>query len=313
MKSLWITDPWKTLDHPKDTSLRLIEEGLAMKQKHFWCDVKSIHWDGSRVRLESQAVREVRPGRGITSLDAGPVEMKSPRDFDRILYRVDPPVDLAYLHPLQMLLLDSKGPKKPEIINAPQALLTANEKLEAAWLGDLMPDSVISCRWEDLKKYGSGEGVTVLKPLHYAQGLGIELLDWKRNPEGAFISLERATDSFNRPVLLQRYLEGIHDGETRLWFDRGKLLAAVQKRPREGEFKVNMDQGGTVREARLSPRERKAVPKIGRRLQARGVRWAAIDLIDGFITDYNITSPGLLVEIEGLLGENLARKLMRGF
>jgi glutathione synthase/RimK-type ligase-like ATP-grasp enzyme len=111
--------------------------------------------------------------------------------------------------------------------------------------------------------------------------------------------------------MLQRFLAGIRNGEQRLWFLDGKLLAAACKRPKAGEFKIDMDRGGTVATTKLSAREKKAALKIGKHLRARGIRLAAVDLIEGYVTDFNFTSPGLLVQMEALLGENLAKPVIR--
>jgi glutathione synthase len=315
---LWVTDPWDTLDHPRDTSLRLLEEALALGLECHWCDVRSIRLETDRVLADAREITAVAAGR-----DAGAFRMEKtravrPREFGRILYRPDPPVDLGYLHPLQLLALDLEGHETrrkdgPEIVNPPEALALANEKTEAALLEDLAPPCMVSSRWEMLAAFGREHGRTVLKPLHEAQSKGVEQLNWS-SEEGiraARFALMAPTAGFTRPVVLQKFYASVAEqGELRLWFLNGKLLAHARKLPRSGEFRIDMDAGGTLARAELSESERRSVQKIGKRLRARRIRMAAVDLIEELVTDFNVTSPGLLVPMEALEGRNLARPIV---
>ncbi len=306
---LWITDPWETLDHPRDTTLRLIEESVIQGHENFWCDVKTIRWADGAVTLDARLVETVYPGRAEASFRLGPAKTLSPRDLQSIQYRVDPPVDLAYLQPLQLLeLACSVKDSKTRIENPPRLLALGNEKLEAYSLTGLHPESVVSSQWQTLAAFGKKQKQTVLKPLHQAQSIGVELLDWTTPPstEAARARIIEATEGYFRPVVLQQYLEAINQGETRLWFLDGKLLAHARKVPRAGEFRIDMDQGATLGRCELTPAEKKASLKIGKHLVNRKIRMAAVDLIDGLITDFNFTSPGLIVQMEALLGKNLA-------
>lgn len=311
---LWITDPWETLDHPKDTTLRLIEECITLGIDTSWCDVRSIRLEGGEVLLDARKIEGVFPGRSSTAFRMSEPVATQPIYYTRTVYRTDPPVDLAYLHPLQLLALAYDGIKasQSQLVNPIPALLTANEKFEGALLGGLMPPTLIATEWARHVKFGETEGKTVLKPLHNAQGKGVELLSWKDvdSQHHARSVLEIATQGFTRPICLQRYLDGIKDGEQRLWFLNGRLLAAARKKPKAGEFKIDMDAGGTLVPTELNSFEKRAATAIGKRLRARRIRMAAVDLIDGFVTDFNFTSPGLLTPMEVLLGANLAKPVV---
>jgi glutathione synthase len=335
---LFITDPWDTLDHAADTSLRLLEAAWKHPRcEPYWADARSLRLEAGRVRLDAWLVDDIAPTRVSGAFRFSPVPgfresrrrgshkvrpraPAEPSDFDLILYRPDPPVDLAYLQPLQLIVLGlesalrrkKNSPRKTRVINPPEALFLASEKLEPALLGALMPASCVSSRLEVLERFGASEGRAVLKPLHEAQSHGVELLSWRTPAERrhARASLRQATSEEKRPVLLQRFLEAIRDGEQRLWFLDGKLLAHARKLPRLGEFRIDMDQGGRLARSTLSAAEKKAIPRIGKALRRRGIRMAAVDLIEGLVTDYNITSPGLLVGMETLLGRDLASPII---
>ena len=305
-KFLWITDPWETLDHVRDTTLRLAREAAHLGFESHWCDVRTIRLEGSQVLLESSVIRE-----GDSATEPDSRQTKSPSNFSSIHYRVDPPVDLAYLHPLQLLCVNSSASSR--IVNPPKILFGHNEKLEAVFLEDLMPETLVSGRWEDLERFGKNQQKTVVKPLHEAQSKGVQLLSWSSRPdfEKNRQILSEMTDSFRRPILLQRYLAGISEGELRLWFVDGDLLAYVRKMPLKNDFRVNIDLGSSLKKTTLTSLERKKSARIGKLLRKQGIRLAAVDLIEGFVTDFNFTSPGLVTQMEKTLGENLALPIIR--
>lgn len=310
---LWVADPWETLDHAKDTTLRLMQESLQFpgRVESWFCDVRSIRIQDGKVRLLAARLIDVRPDRGPDAFHWTEARILEPRTFDSIIYRTDPPVDHAYIHPLQMLHLGIQG-CDTRIVNPAAALALGNEKFEATRLGRFAPASVISSDWEVLREFGRKEGATVLKPLHEAQSKGVELLHWKKTSEEqqSRATLAILTESFTRPVILQRYLKGIEKGESRLWFLDGELLAHVRKIPKPGTFRIDMDRGGTLALSPLEARERRAARAIGKLLKQDGIRMAAVDLIDGLVTDYNHTSPGLLSPMETLLDRNLAAQVI---
>ena len=304
---LWVTDPWDTLDHSRDTTLRLAAEAEALGHESHWCDLRTIRLESNQVRLD--AVRLGTDGKPVSG--AAPAAA-SPDDFDQIHYRTDPPVDLAYIHPLQLLLA---GSQHAEIVNPPGILLAANEKFEALGLAraGLSPCSCISSREEDLRAFGREHGKVVLKPLHEAQSKGVELLDFtSAQAESAAVrKLAGTTMNWNRPVIVQTYLPGIANGELRLWFADGRLVAHARKLPLEGDFRVQIDRGSRLEAKPLSTRDKASAKKIGAYLRRRGIRLAAVDLIDEAVTDFNFTSPGLLVQMEALARRNLAREVIR--
>lgn len=314
---LWITDPWETLSHAQDTTLRLAQEALKLGFKNYWCDFRSIRWQQNRVLLTAREILAIAPLREKNGIDLGPTQELEPAHFSQIHYRTDPPVDLAYIHPLQLLSLGLEkalGKKGLErLINPPSVLLMANEKLEAGLISSLMPPTLATSQWEHLLEFGRAQQKTVLKPLHEAQSHGVELLDWSTNSsvKKAQKMLDQATFHFTRPVILQKYLKGILKGETRLWFLDGKLIAHARKLPLRGDFRVNIDRGSGLARQELTLSDKNASKKIGRHLRQKNIRLAAIDLIDGYVTDFNLTSPGLIVQMEQILQKNLASFIIR--
>jgi glutathione synthase len=186
------------------------------------------------------------------------------------------------------------------------------EKLLASGAPELMPPSLVASSFADFAAFGAEHALTVAKPLHDCQSHGVELLDWERDERtGRCASVLGAlTDGYRRPALLQRFLPAVVTGETRLWLLDAKLLCAVRKRPAQGTFRIDMDKGGTLEPCLLSAAEQRKVPLIEALLARQRVRLAAVDLIDGWVTDCNVTSPGLLAQMETVLGANLARPII---
>ena len=309
----WITDPWSTLDHPNDTTLRLIEEAFLLGVKQVWCDVKTIRLEEGKILLNAYPVLEVFKQRSSNDFILGPASPVSPSQFTHLHYRTDPPVDQDYLYPLQMLSLELQGKSHSQVINPLSILLSHNEKLEAFALPELMPPTYVGCDWEGLLHFGRSHQKTVLKPLNEAQSKGIELLSWidSSSREHARAHLERLSHGFKTPVLLQKYLEEIHQGETRLWFLDGELLGCIKKLPLAHDFRVNLDQGSRLEWTSLHDQQKRICSRIGVYLKNQGIRLAAVDLIAEWITDFNFTSPGLISQMEKILNENLARKIIQ--
>ena len=304
---LWITDPWSTLDYPNDTTLRLIEESIHLGHLNFWCDVKSIRLDNQKALLTASLITEVEPARSETCFSFAPAETLEVSKFHSIHYRVDPPVDHAYLHPLQIL---ASHAGKTSIVNPPSILFSANEKWEGMLLPKLTPPTLVSSDEEALLAFARKHAKVVLKPLHTAQSQGIELIDLEKEPRSAQDLIRSASFNYQNPIQLQKFLPRIAQGETRLWFVDAKLLAVATKLPLRGDFRVNIDRGSLVEPATLSAKEKVAARKIAAHLRKRRIRLAAVDLIDGLITDFNFTSPGLITQIEKATHQNLARKMI---
>jgi glutathione synthase len=311
---LFVTDPWSTLDHPRDTSLRLIEEAVRLGVSCAWADVRSVRWESGAGRLRAWKVASVRSARNARSFKLTGLGDRRPSDFDVVLYRPDPPVDLAYLHPLELVAMDMdqrprEDGRRPELVNPARVLLSRSEKL----VGSFMPPTIVASRWDDLARFGKAEGMTIAKPLHQCQSKDVELVCWSTPParDHARVVLERLTDGFARPAVLQRFLPGILDGETRVWMVDGVMLAVVRKRSSDGSYRIDMDKGGVLVPHTLNEGEERAIASVGAWLRREGVRLAAVDLIDGWVTDLNFTSPGLLTGMETVVGANLARAIVR--
>lgn len=311
MNILFITDAWETLDHPRDTSLRLMEEFLRARHRVYLASNTQVEKSGPSTRILAQKLRKVGSARTAADFEFEALQAIDPARMDQIHYRVDPPVDLHYLWPLQMLA--SAPGVSAKIVNPLEALLRRNEKWEGLHYPGLSPKSLISRDAAKLMDFATKLGTAVVKPLHLAQSRGVEKLltytvDDVRRSQGL---LEVATEGSTRYALVQEFLPAIEEGETRLWFLDGKLLGTLRKHPLAGDFRVQIDQGSRLSVHTPTRTELKAATKIGGALKKAKIRLAAVDLVGGKIIDFNFTSPGLLVQLEELTGRNYSAEIVR--
>lgn len=307
MKALWVTDPWETLDHPRDTTLRLVQESLARGHATWWCDTSGLRFESRRVLARCRRVAAAPVDRGAAGWTLAPPEDVDLAALDQVHYRTDPPVDRAYWEPLQLLGM-AVGGRGPELVNPLRVLTAYGDKLGPPALVRAIPPTIASSSWECLAAFGRAEGRTVLKPLGDAQSRGVRLLDWSTGAgvHRARAEIEALSAGWSRPVVLQRFLPAIERGEKRLWFADGELLAFVCKRPPAGTFVVDMDKGSACEACSLDATEQRLASAIADAFRAEGIRLAAVDVIGGQVTDWNLTSPGMIPTMERILDRNLA-------
>jgi glutathione synthase/RimK-type ligase-like ATP-grasp enzyme len=303
---LWITDPWRTLDREQDTTLRLAQEAVNLGIKTYWS--------------ASDQVLDAAPGL-LKVFPFSKAEMEEPREavflspskFNQIHYRLDPPVDEHYRQLLEELA--ARGAKPGQILNPPSLIAFQSEKLPPPDLHHLAPQAVVILAEADaISAYFRARKwpAWVSKPMNLAQSIGVKRRENPKKLEEFLTHLENDSDHYRHPVLVQEYLPGITKGEIRMWFARGKLIAALRKYPAEGDFRVLIDHGSRIEAHHPTLREQEIALEVGNSLRDQGIALAAIDFIDGKISDYNITSPGLLVQLEKVHGgSNFAAEVIR--
>ena len=307
---LWITDPWGTLDRAQDTTLRLGAEALNRGAGSYWSSPEHL-LDAPHGALNVASFDTLRDAPVFQTLPA--------HHFDQIHYRVDPPVDFQYRDFLDKMMAQGVSPN--QVLNPIRLITTQSEKLPPPDLLDLAPQHQVIERREDATSgYSWVRNLSswVSKPMNLAQSQGVK--QWEKpGSESEFNSiLIQETENFTRPLLIEEFLPGIRNGEVRLWFAMGECIGALKKYPLGGDFRVLIDQGSRVEAHPLSPEESVIAHRVGRSLKHQKIALAAIDFIDGLISDYNITSPGLLVQLERVHGNvNFAGKivdlLLKGF
>lgn len=306
---LWITDPWSTLDHSKDTTLRLMHEAINMGIPTFWSASDQLFSTQDRGCVSAAELKKKSDVQNLFNAEFKSVPLST---FQQIHNRVDPPVDEKYRKLIDQLI--ALGATEKQILNPPRLLKHQSEKIPPSELRAHTPRMLVVKDKQDivlLEKTFLNDSEVVSKPLHLAQSVGVE-----KHPKPSSLAaweklLENLTKNFSEEILIEEFLPGIAQGEVRLWFAGEKLIAALKKYPKTGDFRVLIDEGSRVTAHTLSEEEKKIASDIGKVLKKEGILLAAIDLIGHKICDYNITSPGLLVQLEQVHGgKNFARDVL---
>ena len=234
-----------------------------------------------------------------------------PSKFHQIHYRVDPPVDFKYISGIEKILL--KGAIKSQIFNPVDLITKESEKVPPLALAHLAPRLlVVQNAAQAVLAFESfrNDSEIVTKPLNLAQSIGVKKWSMPKTETEFKKLIETETAGFAHPLVVEEYLADIQNGEVRIWFCFGKVIAALKKHPKKGDFRVLIDEGSLVEAYHLNAAEEKVAQEVGAVLKRDGVGLAAIDFIGGKICDYNITSPGLLVQLEALHQKNFAKEII---
>ena len=227
--------------------------------------------------------------------------------FDVVFMRKDPPVDDLYLFATQMLALTD--PAQTFVTNAPRGILNANEKLYALNFPTAIPPSLVSAEPVHLRAFMDEQGgEMIVKPLDACGGAGVFHLHSRDRNVNAI--LEMSTSNGRRPIMAQRYLPEIRQGDKRLILLDGNPLGATLRVPRADEHRGNIHVGGTCIKAPVTERDLEIVAALRPRLRADGLHFVGLDIIGDYLTEVNVTSPTGVQEINQLDGVCLERPVI---
>ncbi len=321
---LFVVDPITRLRPAKDSSVALMQAAQRAGLAVWVCtqaDLSSAAADDGRHRPRAwaQPVRlaEMAATAEGWSVPDPWVEADEPRDmpldhFRWIWMRKDPPVDEAYLYATQ--LLELAEPFGVQVLNRPAALRSWNEKLGALRFSHLMAPSLVSARVEQLAAFAAGHEEVVLKPLAGRAGQGV--VRTAAAAPGLRSLLELVTLQETLPVMVQAFLPAVTAGDKRILLVDGEPLGAVNRLPKAGEFRSNLALGGAPVAADLTDAERHICAELAPVLRAEGLFFVGIDVIDGRLSEINVTSPTGVREVERLgrrpLADQVIERLLAG-
>ena len=246
-------------------------------------------------RLYARARRlEVRRQRGNHFTLAG-FEMLDLSTMDIVLMRQDPPFDMAYITATH--LLEHIHPQTL-VLNDPMHVRNAPEKLFVTHFKDVMPPTLIASDKPSIEAFRAEHGDIVLKPL-FGNG-GADVFHVQPGDENFNALLELFTRLYREPIIVQRYLPEVRHGDKRIVLVDGRPLGAVARIPKAGEARANLHVGAQAVKAALSERDREICAAIGPTLKERGLVFVGIDVIGGYLTEINVTSPTGIQEINRL-------------
>lgn len=227
--------------------------------------------------------------------------------FNAILVRKDPPFDLEYLN-MTYLLDFAKG--KALIINDPEGIRSANEKLFSFRFHKFMPESLATNQTDSILQFQKKiRKDLILKPLNRKAGEGILLLGQKERNKASVI--RHATKNDSETILAQEFIQsGLTEGDKRILIWDGVILGAFQRIPKRGEFRSNLSLGGTMKKTTVTAKERRIISALKPILKQNGLIFVGLDLVGEKITEINVTSPAGIPEINELNGQFVETKIL---
>ena len=282
-----------------DTTFALLLEAQARGHRllHYTPDRLSMRDGVVSAEVEELSVRD-REGDHATL--GAPTRMDL-AEADVVLMRQDPPFDIAYITATHML---ERIHPKTLVVNDPASVRNAPEKIFVLNYPELMPPTLISRDKAEIEAFRREYGEIVMKPLHGHGGAAVVRIVPKDPNFGSLFDLFAVT--FREPWVIQQFLPRITEGDKRILLVDGEALGAVNRVPAENDLRSNMVRGGAANATELSEREREICATIGPELKARGLLLVGIDVIDGNLTEINVTSPTGIRAIKRVSGTDLA-------
>jgi len=304
-KFAFIMDPLENVLVDKDTTFVFMLEALRRGHSIYVLGLRDLFTRGHQAFGRARKCEVMRATPHHCYLDAGadyPLEI-----FDTIFMRKDPPADANYLYATMILsIVDSR---RTFVINHPAGLREANEKLYALNFPEAIPPTLVTYEIARLKAFLAEQGgEMIVKPLDGHGGEGVFLVH--RNDRNLNPILETVTRFESRPVMAQRYLKEIRDGDKRLIMLDGEPLGCTLRVPRSDELRGNIHVGGTCVKTELTERDRAICRALRPRLERDGLYFVGLDIIGDYLTEVNVTSPTGVQVIDRLDGANLEAKVI---
>jgi glutathione synthase len=230
--------------------------------------------------------------------DAKRVDLAS---FDVILMRQDPPFDLAYISATHLL---ERVHPKTLVINDPAQVRNAPEKVFVTEFPDLMPPTLLTRDLDEIKRFRAEHGDIVMKPLYGKGGEAVFRLEREDLNFGSLYDMFAAT--FREQWVVQKFLPAVRHGDKRIILVDGEFAGAVNRVPAPDDLRSNMVRGGVPKATDLTAREQEICKRLAPHLRQRGLLFTGIDVIDGHLTEINVTSPTGIRAIKNLGGPDVA-------
>lgn len=292
-------DPVENVSIDGDSTYRLGLEAQARGHRLFQYTAEKLTYCEGKVTAFGRPITLRREkGNHVTFGDWAEVDL---RDFDVVWLRQDPPFDMGYI--TNTHLLDRVHPAT-FVVNDPFWVRNCPEKLLVLDFPDLTPPTLITRDMAQIRAFRARHGDIIVKPLYGNGGAGVFHL----RPEDPNLSslIETFTAINREPIIAQKYLPAVVKGDKRIILVDGEPVGAINRVPAAGEARSNMHVGGRPEKIGLTEREREICNIIGPVLREKGLLFTGIDVIDGWLTEINVTSPTGIQELERFDGINAA-------
>ena len=229
-------------------------------------------------------------------------------ELDLIIMRQDPPFDSSYIY--NTYVLDQAETRGVKVVNKPSSLRDCNEKVFATEFPQCCTPFLVSSDDDLLREFINTHGDTVIKPLDGMGGSSIFRL--KKGDSNIGVILETITNHFETKVMIQRYIKEIRDGDKRiLLVDGNHFGAAISRVPAKGELRGNLAVGATAIASSLTEKDIWICEQVAPMLREKELTLVGLDVIGGYLTEINVTSPTCFREYKELCDIDVADKLLK--
>lgn len=300
-----VMDPISEITVKKDSSLAMLLAAQARGWSLEYMELNDLFFrDGiCHGRMRPVVVRDDP----ADWFDLGDAETRPLSELDVVLMRKDPPFDMEYIY--ATYLLERAEQAGVLVVNKPQSLRDANEKMYTAWFPQCCPPTVVTREMSRLYEFLNVEKEIIVKPLDGMGGVSIfRVTEGEANTNVIFETMTRHESRF---IMAQRFLPEIRDGDKRVLLINGEPLPyALARVPAEGDARGNLAAGATGVGVELSERERWIAAEVGPVVREKGLMFVGLDVIGEHLTEINVTSPTCIRELDAIYGLDIGAQLM---
>ena len=284
-------DDIKTIDYAYDSSFMIGLEGQKRNYELFVYHPNDLFLDSGIVKANGFHIELIDQDTDYFRLISDKIEIEL-AEFSFIFLRQDPPFNMHYI--TSTYLLDCL-PKNTIVINNPTSVRNCAEKILPFKFKEFMPPTLISQKVDDINIFLNIHKDIITKPLYGNGGEGIH-----RSKEGHLEGLDTDRQYFEMPIMAQKYIPEIIDGDRRIIFIDGEYVGSVARIPSKGSIKANFHAGGLAKKTELVYRDKEIVNTIGKELKELDLFFVGIDIIGNYLTEINVTSPTGIKQINKL-------------
>jgi glutathione synthase len=294
VRLLVVMDPIDHIKYQKDTTLALLLAAARRGYALHYAELADLSLAGSEARGRVRPLEVRANPTDWYSLGEGTTENLG--SFDVILMRKDPPFDMEYIY--TTYILERAEAEGALVLNKPNGLRDMNEKVFTAWFPQCCTATLITRDMGDMHAFLHEHHHMVCKPLYGMGGRSIFVI--KEGDKNANVVFETMTDYGNNFAIVQKYLPEIVDsGDSRILIIDGEPAPyALARIPSATDNRGNLAAGAQGKGRPLNDRDRWLVSEIGPTLRERGMLFVGLDVIGGFVTEINVTSPTGIRELD---------------
>ena len=292
MDLLFIADPLESFKIQKDSTLAMMRASQESGHRLWFCQSRNVLWRDDFVVADCQALA-IKPS-STNWYELGNIESRALKSFSAVLMRTDPPFDIEYLN--TTWLLSAAVRQGAKVFNEPSAVRNHSEKLSITEFPELIPPTLVTRELDAVERFHQTHRDIVIKPLDGMGGMGV----FRVGADGLNLAsiVETLGENGARTLMVQRFLPEIAQGDKRVLLIGGEVVPfALARIPQGNEIRGNLAAGGKGVAMPLTEGEKRVAEKLAPILNQRGLFLVGLDLIGGYLTEINVTSPTCFVEI----------------